>query len=113
MRCCRLEQGFDGSDCLRQLVRSRIQRHCDGSFDHDSGSGSFKHGDDAEGCLSDIHDNRSGLLRVLAPPDASILLQGYHMLFLLNGDTPSEAKWIRFGALLSRNVYANTLNSLT
>ena len=39
----------------------------------------------------------SGQLIITAPPDATILLQGYHMLFLLNGDTPSEAKWIRLG----------------
>jgi hypothetical protein len=30
-----------------------------------------------------------------APPNATVLLQGYHMLFLLNGDTPSLAKWIQ------------------
>jgi len=35
----------------------------------------------------------------LAPPDATILLQGDHMLYLLNGDTPSEATWIRLGDL--------------
>ena len=32
-----------------------------------------------------------------APPNATIALQGYHMLFLLNGDTPSVAKWVRLG----------------
>ena len=41
----------------------------------------------------------AGQLTITAPPDATILLQGYHMLFLLNGDTPSEAKWIRLGDL--------------
>ena len=46
-----------------------------------------------------IFTQSEGRLLILAPPDASILLQGYHMLFLLNGDTPSEAKWIRFSDL--------------
>ena len=46
-----------------------------------------------------IFTQSEGRLLILAPPDARILLQGYHMLFLLNGDAPSEAKWIRFSDL--------------
>lgn len=33
-------------------------------------------------------------IALIAPPDATIALQGYHMLFLLAGDTPSEAKFV-------------------
>jgi hypothetical protein len=33
-------------------------------------------------------------MQITAPGDPSILLQGHHMLFLLNGDTPSVASWI-------------------
>lgn len=33
-------------------------------------------------------------MTVTAPANPTILLQGYHMLFLLNGDTPSIARWI-------------------
>jgi hypothetical protein len=32
-----------------------------------------------------------------APKDPTILLQGYHMIFALNGDTPSVGLWIRLG----------------
>ena len=34
-------------------------------------------------------------IQVTTPPDGTILLPGYHMLFLLNGDTPSVGAWIR------------------
>lgn len=34
---------------------------------------------------------------VRAPKDASILVQGYIMVFLVNDKTPSIAKWIRIG----------------
>jgi len=37
-----------------------------------------------------------GFISVVAPPDPTVMLQGWHMLFLLNGDTPSVAKWIQF-----------------
>jgi hypothetical protein len=36
-------------------------------------------------------------LTLRAPPNATIALQGYHMLFLMNGDTPSLAQWIQLG----------------
>jgi galactose oxidase len=36
-------------------------------------------------------------LSLVAPPDATIMLQGYHMLYLLNGDVPSVAVWVRLG----------------
>ena len=40
-------------------------------------------------------ENRNGnTLTLKAPPNATIALQGHHMLFLLNGDTPSKAKFI-------------------
>lgn len=35
-----------------------------------------------------------GHLTVTAPANPTILLPGYHMVFLLNGDTPSIAQWI-------------------
>lgn len=41
--------------------------------------------------------NVVGEIIITSPPDGTILLPGYHMLFLLNGDTPSVAQWIRFG----------------
>ena len=50
----------------------------------------------------------AGQLSILAPPDATILLQGYHMLYLLNGDTPSEASWIRLGDLPQPSISPTT-----
>jgi galactose oxidase len=44
-----------------------------------------------------IKKKTANTLTLLSPPDATILMQGYHMLFLLNGDVPSEAVWIRLG----------------
>lgn len=44
-----------------------------------------------------IESQSNNQLTLRAPPDATILLQGYHMVFLLNGDTPSEEKWIQLG----------------
>jgi hypothetical protein len=42
-----------------------------------------------------IHKVEDSNLYVRAPPNSSIILQGYHMIFLLNMDTPSEAFWIK------------------
>lgn len=36
-------------------------------------------------------------ITVTAPADATVMLQGFHMLYLLNGDTPSVAAWVKFG----------------
>lgn len=41
-----------------------------------------------------IRSSKTTLL-VTAPANPTILIQGYHMVWLLNGDTPSKAKWIR------------------
>lgn len=32
-----------------------------------------------------------------APKDPTVMLQGYHMIFVVNGDTPSVGLWIRLG----------------
>lgn len=32
-----------------------------------------------------------------APKDPTVLIQGYHMIFVVNGDTPSVGLWIRLG----------------
>ena len=55
----------------------------------------------------------AGQLTITAPPDATILLQGYHMLFLLNGDTPSEAKWIRLGDAPQPTVRSTSAPTVT
>lgn len=58
--------------------------------------GSSSHGtEQSQRMLFPTFTQTAGQLSILAPPDATILLQGYHMLYLLNGDTPSEASWIR------------------
>ena len=44
--------------------------------------------------LSIVRNENNGQVTLQAPPDATIALQGYHMLFLLNGDTPSVSKMI-------------------
>ncbi|EPZ32737.1 DUF1929-domain-containing protein [Rozella allomycis CSF55] len=44
-----------------------------------------------------VEQKDSSSLTLRAPPDATIILQGYHMLFLLNNDTPSVAAWVQFG----------------
>lgn len=44
-----------------------------------------------------IISQTSDTLVLLSPPDATIMLQGYHMLYLVNGDTPSVSSWIQFG----------------
>eukprot|EP00158_Paraphelidium_tribonemae_P008448 Partr_v1_DN28581_c0_g1_i4_m72602 putative Glyoxal oxidase len=44
-----------------------------------------------------IESQTADELVIRAPPDATIMLQGYHMVFLLNGDTPSVAAWIKLG----------------
>eukprot|EP01036_Dinobryon_divergens_P026426 gene26426-35077_t len=54
----------------------------------------------------------AGQLSILAPPDATILLQGYHMLYLLNEDTPSEASWIRVGDLRQQSTVPSTRPTL-
>jgi hypothetical protein len=43
-----------------------------------------------------IESNNGKSLVIRAPPNANVLLQGYHMLFVLTGDVPSQAVWIRF-----------------
>lgn len=32
-----------------------------------------------------------------APKDPTVMLQGYHMIFAVNGETPSIGLWIRLG----------------
>ncbi len=38
-------------------------------------------------------------LTLRAPKDPTVLLQGYHMIFVVNGDTPSVGLWIRLGTV--------------
>ena len=42
-----------------------------------------------------VISNVNGVLTLLAPTDPTIALQGYHMLFIVNNDTPSIARWVR------------------
>lgn len=44
-----------------------------------------------------IENNDGKTLRLRSPPDATIALQGYQMLFILDGEVPSVAKFIRLG----------------
>eukprot|EP00602_Paraphysomonas_sp_CaronLab_P001575 CAMPEP_0185030626 /NCGR_PEP_ID=MMETSP1103-20130426/17602_1 /TAXON_ID=36769 /ORGANISM="Paraphysomonas bandaiensis, Strain Caron Lab Isolate" /LENGTH=964 /DNA_ID=CAMNT_0027565827 /DNA_START=408 /DNA_END=3302 /DNA_ORIENTATION=+ len=44
-----------------------------------------------------ILSQTSTSITLRAPRDATVLLQGYHMLFVVNNFTPSHAKWIRLG----------------
>ena len=46
-------------------------------------------------------------LTIQAPIDPTILLQGYIMLFLNNGDTPSIAQWIRLATNPNSNPNTN------
>ncbi|TFK22851.1 copper radical oxidase [Coprinopsis marcescibilis] len=34
---------------------------------------------------------------IIAPPNAGVSPPGWHMLFVLDGDTPSKAQWVRIG----------------
>ena len=36
-------------------------------------------------------------ITVRAPLDATVMTEGYYMLFAIAGDTPSEARWVRIG----------------
>lgn len=43
-----------------------------------------------------IEDDAEGKVTLRMPPDAYITHPGYHMLFLMNGDTPcTRAEWIK------------------
>ena len=62
--------------------------------------GSSSHGtEQSQRMVFPTFTQTAGQLSILAPPDATILIQGDHMLYLLNGDTPSVAVWIRLGDL--------------
>eukprot|EP01036_Dinobryon_divergens_P034856 gene34856-45107_t len=72
--------------------------------------GSTSHGtEQSQRMVFPTFTQTAGQLSILAPPDATILLQGYHMLYLLNGDTPSEASWIRLGDLLQQTTVSPTI----
>jgi hypothetical protein len=42
-----------------------------------------------------IESRSEQYLTLRMPPNPTIMIQGYHMLFLLDGDVPSEALWVQ------------------
>ena len=44
-----------------------------------------------------ILGRQGNTITLRAPRDATVMMSGYHMLFAVNGKTPSEGKWIRLG----------------
>ena len=42
-----------------------------------------------------VVNQTDSLITVMAPLDATVMLAGHHMLFACNGDTCSEAAWVR------------------
>ena len=43
-----------------------------------------------------IVSQTANTITVASPVDATVMIQGSHMVFLLNGDTPSVAAWVKF-----------------
>ena len=51
-----------------------------------------------------IESKTATSIQIRAPKNKYVILPGYYMIFLLNGDTPSIAKWIRFADIIDINA---------
>jgi hypothetical protein len=61
--------------------------------------GSTTHGDDSNQRLVTLklQGGNTNHINLVAPPSAAVAPPGYYMLFILHGDVPSVAKWVRLG----------------